>query len=105
VFDQFLPAERIGELDRAVTDAYLAGLAEAGWNGDPQLVRLAICASAVKYHWLAPRMVRGAGGPQRAYGGAPMDGAEERYRERGIALAYLCAMVDEARALERALGV
>lgn len=105
VFDLFLPGERIREVDRAVTDAYLAGLAEAGWPGDPRLVRLAMCASMVKYHWLAPYMVRGAAGPQRHYGGAPMEEAGERYRQRALAMAHLCAMVDEARELERGLGV
>jgi hypothetical protein len=105
VFDHFLPGERIGELDRAVTDSYLGGLAEAGWDGDPRLVRLAICASAVKYHWLAPRMVMGAGGPQREYGGAPVEETDEGYRQRGFALAHLCGMLDEARALERELGL
>jgi Phosphotransferase enzyme family len=104
VFDLFLPGDRIGELDRAVTDSYLAGLAEAGWDGDPRLVRLAMCASMVKYHWLAPYMVRGAGGPLRHYGGAPMEEAVERYHQRGLAMAHLCGMVDEARALERELG-
>ena len=105
VFDLFVPGERIAELDRAVTNAYLAGLAEAGWDGDPRLVRLAMCASMVKYHWLAPYMVRGAASPQRHYGGAPMEEAEHRYRQRGLAMAHLCALVDEARELERALGL
>jgi hypothetical protein len=103
VFDLFLPGERIGELDRSITGAYLAGLAEAGWDGDPRLVRLAMCASAVKYHWLTPYMIRGAGSPQRHYGGAPMDEARGRYQQRGLALAHLCGWLDEARALEREL--
>jgi hypothetical protein len=105
VLDDFLPGERIGEVDRAVTGAYLAGLAEAGWGGDPRLVRLAMCASVVKYHWLVPFMVRGASGAQRQYGGAPADDAVEHYRQRGFAMAHLCAMVEEARALERELGL
>jgi hypothetical protein len=105
VFDLFVPGERIAELDRTVTGEYLAGLSEAGWEGDPRLVRLAICASGVKYHWLAAYMVRRAGRPQRQYGGAPTEEAEERYRQRGLALSHLCAMVDEARALARALGM
>jgi hypothetical protein len=105
VLDLFLPGDRIGEVDRAVTGAYLAGLAEAGWDGDPRLVRLAICASMVKYHWLAPFMVQGAGGAQRQYGGAPADSSVEQFRQRGVAMTHLCGMAEEARALERELGL
>lgn len=34
-----VPAERVRELDRLCFDGYLQGLREAGWNGDPKLVR------------------------------------------------------------------
>ncbi len=51
-FDLFWPAERIAELDAAVTAAYLAGLREAGRSGDPAQVRLGIVASCVEYAWL-----------------------------------------------------
>ena len=34
-----VPAERVREMDRLCYDGYLHGLREAGWNGDPKLVR------------------------------------------------------------------
>jgi hypothetical protein len=104
VFDRFLPGEMLPDLDRAVTDAYLAGVAEAGWKGDPRLVRLAICASAVKYHWLGPLSVRSAPGEQRDYGGAPTRDPVEKFRQRALGLAHLCRWADEARDLARTLG-
>ena len=42
------------ELDGRLTAAYLRGLREAGWTGDERVVRLGICASAVRYDWLTP---------------------------------------------------
>ena len=42
------------DLDARLTDAYLAGLRDAGWTGDERAVRLGICASAVRYDWLTP---------------------------------------------------
>jgi hypothetical protein len=34
-----IPAERVKELDRICFEGYLQGLREAGWSGDPKLVR------------------------------------------------------------------
>jgi hypothetical protein len=34
-----IPAERVKEMDRLCFEGYLQGLREAGWNGDPKLVR------------------------------------------------------------------
>ncbi|MEV0583651.1 phosphotransferase [Nonomuraea sp. NPDC050310] len=100
VFDLFLPAARLPELDGRLFGAYLDGLREAGWRGDPRQVRLAVCASAVKYDWLVPALLRRAGeAVQLDYGGGrPVDVAR-RYRERGAALMFLAGWAEEARGL------
>ncbi|MEV4086802.1 phosphotransferase, partial [Nonomuraea fuscirosea] len=103
VFDLFLPAAVLPELDAAVYGAYLRGLRESGWRGDERLVRLAVCASAVKYDFLAPLMLRHAGEEQVDYGGSRPVDATRRYRERGAALMYLAGWADEARKLAATL--
>jgi hypothetical protein len=35
-----IPVDKIGELDRSCFESYLQGLREAGWPGDPKLVRM-----------------------------------------------------------------
>lgn len=96
--DLWLPATLLPEIDRLVFDAYVGGLREAGWDGDPGAVRLAMCAAAVKYVWLAPYMLRAAAdttGGTRAYG---RDVPPERFfAERGAVLAFLAGWADEAR--------
>ena len=57
VFDLFWPAERLDELAETCITEYVAGLREAGWAGDEQLVRLGVMATAVKYTWLLPATV------------------------------------------------
>ncbi len=70
-FDLFLPAARLPELASTVYEAYVNGLREGGWRGDERLVRLGVCASAVKYDWLTALMLVRAGEEQHAgYGGA-----------------------------------
>jgi hypothetical protein len=97
-FDLFWPAERIAELDATVTAAYLAGLREAGWTGDPGEARLGIVASCVKYVWLLPGMLaRASATEHRAY--HEVADAEHLYRQRGLVLAHLTGWCDEALAL------
>src|SRR5438309_4827997 len=60
VFDLFLPAKLLPELDAAVFGSYVAGLRDAGWEGDERVVRLGMCASAVKYEWLLPWILQRA---------------------------------------------
>ena len=65
--------------------AFLDGLAEASWQGDPDLVRLAIAASCVKYAWLLPgNLSRAADPTQRAY--HQQVDAEHLFQQRGLAL-------------------
>lgn len=105
VFDLFLPASALPALDRRLFRAYLGGLRQGGWDGDERLVRLAVCASAIKYDWLAPLMLARAGDERQLdYGGEQTVSAERRYAERGATLAFLADWIDEARRLARALG-
>ena len=104
VFDLLLPTDLLPALAETLVERYLAGLHDAGWEGDDRLVRLAVHASAAKYHWLAERMVLGTvDGSPVVYGGRPAD-ADELYRARGEGLALLCRWADEARTTARALG-
>jgi hypothetical protein len=104
VFDLFVPAERLPGYAARAYDAYLHGLRESGWRGDERLVRLAVCASAVKYDWITGLMLARAGEEQLDYGGERTVSAELRYRERGGVLAFLAAWADEARELAPRLG-
>lgn len=103
-FDLFLPAARLPELASAVYEAYVEGLREGGWRGNERLVRLGVCASAVKYDWITGLMLARAGEERQVgYGGAEAVSAELLYRERGLVLAFLAGWAAEAR--ELALGV
>ncbi|MCX5188091.1 hypothetical protein [Streptomyces sp. NBC_00268] len=105
VWDLFLPAARLPELAAAAYEAHVHGLRESGWRGDERLVRLGMCASAVKYDWLAPLMLARAGeARQLDYGGKGEVSAERRYRERGLAFAFLAGWAAEARELAPLLG-
>jgi Phosphotransferase enzyme family len=93
-------------LDVAVLRGYLDGLNDAGWDGDERLVRLAMCASAVKYDWLAPAMLeRADGGSAIGYGGRSVPDAERLFSERARALAFIVERADEARRLAAEIGV
>lgn len=105
VFDLFLPAARLPEYAAGAYEAYLHGLRESGWKGDENLVRLAVCASAVKYDWITALMLARAGEEQQLdYGGARAMDAERRYRERGLTLAFLAEWAAQARVLAPRLG-
>jgi hypothetical protein len=105
VFDLFMPARDLPGLDEAVFRSYLSGLRQAGWKGDERLVRLGMCASAVKYEWLGAMMLRRASeAKQRGYGGGETEDANLLYAERGAALAFLASWAEEARTLAEDLG-
>lgn len=106
VLDLLHPASLLPALDAAIFARYLAGLRDGGWTGDERAVRLAMCASAVKYDWLGPAMVRRAGEVEMVgYGGGAVADRERLYAERGVALAFIVERADEARRLARELGV
>jgi hypothetical protein len=101
--ETFLPAEQLPELDELVFRSYRRGLREAGWSGEDRHVRLAMCASAIKYEWLVPLMLARAGDERQLdYGREREISAEQRYAERGAALAFLAGWAEEARWLSGA---
>jgi hypothetical protein len=105
VFDLFVAARDLPDLDTEVFAGYVSGLREAGWGGDERLVRLGMCASAVKYEWLAPLLLqRASEARQFGYGGEETADADLLFAERGRALAFLASWAEEARALARQLG-
>jgi hypothetical protein len=66
-----------------------------------------MCASAIKYDWLGPDLLRRAAqsDQQVGYGGVPIRDIERLFRERASALAFLAGWADEARRLAVELGV
>jgi hypothetical protein len=97
-FDLFTPADQLPALDRATFRAFVTGAREAGWEGDEQVARLGVCASAVKYAWLLPLMLeRALRGEHASYGGVPLSDPRPQYRQRGETLGFLATWVDEAR--------
>jgi hypothetical protein len=105
VFDLFVAARDLPDLDREVFRGYVLGLREAGWEGDERLVRLGMCASAVKYEWLAPLMLKRASeARQLGYGGEETADMDLLYAERGRTLAFLTSWAEEAKALAQELG-
>ncbi|MFI5729342.1 aminoglycoside phosphotransferase [Kribbella sp. NPDC051587] len=95
VFDLFWPAEQHAELADTCLTGYLAGLDEAGWRGDSDVVRRAVLASGVKYAWLLPHLLgRASLETHQAYHQA----ADSRhlYHQRGQALAFVANWCGEA---------
>lgn len=106
VFDLLLPHDLLGELDSRLTTAYLEGLREAGWNGDGRLVRLGICASAVKYDWLTAFCLEHAGADEHPdYGRDAGVDAAARYAARAAGLALCARWAREAEELAGTLGL
>ena len=106
VFDHFVPAAQLAELDALVFDAYVRGLRRGGWHGDERIVRIGMCSLAVKYDWLTPFMLASATEDrQLAYGGQVEVDAAHRYRERGVALLHACGWARDALALAEQLRI
>lgn len=86
-FDHFIEPERLPELRQAVFTGYLEGLRSAGWKGAPDLVDIAMAASAVKYDWLTVEMLMNASDDEhRTYGGGGSIDSATLYQRRGVAL-------------------
>jgi hypothetical protein len=105
VWDLIHPPAVLAALDRAVHDGYLGGLREGGWDGDEREVRLAMCASAVKYDWIAAGMLARSGeAEQRVYGAARPVETGRLFDVRAEVLRFLSGWADEARRLAAELG-
>ncbi len=92
-------------LNRLVADAYTSGLADAGWNGCEDHVRLAMGTMPVKFAWLPALMVANAdwAGPT-GYGGQKGLEHLEVFRRRAVVFEAMLDQVEQARSLARALG-
>lgn len=106
VFDLLLQPDLLDELDARLTRAYLGGLRDAGWKGDARLVRLGICASAVKYDWLTVACLEHAEADEHLdYGRGTTVDAEARYAARAAGLALCARWAREAQELAGELGL
>jgi hypothetical protein len=96
-------AERATDLDREVFAGYLAGLRDAGWQGDPDLVRLGYTA-AVALRWFllrgTLRALTGEGTPA-IRGRAGTESAERALEQFILLSVFLLECADEARRLAR----
>jgi thiamine kinase-like enzyme len=105
VFDHFIPAAEMPDLEQAVFEGYLAGLREAGWEDDPRLVRLGMWSSAVKYDWLAALTLSQVSlERQYRYGGGGEVDAGFKFRERSRALLFNAGWARQALDLADDLG-
>lgn len=104
VLDLLVPAGAIDELEQAVFAGYVAGLRAGGWDGPEELVRLAMTASAVKYHWVAPLFLARCDAPVHYAYGRETD-PDVLYAERGVALERLADWGAEALRLADELGI
>ncbi len=97
VFDEFVTPALLPEMERILIPAYREGLKEGGFETDEAELLRNIHASAVKYVWLGPLLLKRAGqSEQVSYGGDTVDDANRQYRARGECLAYLCRWAEQA---------
>jgi hypothetical protein len=97
VLDFHVPAEQLDALHDAVGAGYEAGLRDAGWDGSPQVVRLAMAATmAAKYAWILPAALRAVAEDRRLLNGRPL---VESLRWWAPTVRFLLARADEARRL------
>ncbi len=88
-FDHFIRADQLLDLETAVLASYLRGLWSSGWDGDADVIRRNVWASAVKYDWLTPLLLeRALRTTHLRYGGQDKVDAHFLYQERGLALEF-----------------
>jgi hypothetical protein len=106
VFDHFVPAAELADLEQAVYQGYLAGLQEAGWRDDPRLVRLGMWSSSVKYDWMAAlTLAQVFQERQYRYGGGGEIDAGYKFRERSRVLLFNAGWARQALDLADELGL
>lgn len=101
--DGALPEGALPELEAVALEGYLHGLGEAGWCGDPRLVRLGYAATApLRYAALLAADIAlaatddGSRTAQEARHGVAIEAVAQR---RGALIAFLLDRADQARAL------
>lgn len=106
LLDHLIDCEQRAEVDATVWGAYARGLEVARWPHPPELARLGMCVSAMKFVWLPALMVHHAefAGPT-AYGG--QEGLElvEVFRRRAVVFDAMLALLEEAQHLARRLRI
>ncbi len=95
------PADRAAQLDSLVMEAYLAGLREVGWSGDPRIARLGYAMTLALRSWFVRDTLRNFTEPDaRPVFGRALDvPAREVLRAFAIVSRFLLDRADEARAL------
>ena len=93
-------------LEQVAYDQYLAGLSDAGWHGDPRLVRFGYTASAaLRFSFLvAAAIVQAAGDRGHEVGTAQEDASAAIQAEQAAPTYFLLDRAAEARALVRVLA-
>ena len=99
------PADRACELDSAVVDAYLAGLRDAGWTGDPRIVRLGYAMSLALRCWFVGDTLQNVTDPDaRPVFGRALDVPSEDVLEAFVLVSRLLLdRAEEARSLATTL--
>jgi hypothetical protein len=76
VLDFHVGPEHLDELLDTVCTGYAEGLADGGWRGSPDLVRLGMSATmAAKYAWIGPAVLRAAAEEKEMLNRRPFDDA------------------------------
>lgn len=99
------PAERASELDAAVVDAYLAGLRDAGWSGDPRIARLGYAMSLALRCWFVRDTLQNLSDPvaRPMFGRAPDVPPDDVLGAFVLVSRFLLDRADEARSLATTL--
>jgi hypothetical protein len=83
-----LPDSDLHEIENAVLAAYMIGLREAGWDGDPRLVRCGYAATAVLRYSFSSTLVAVR---------AALHGREQAVMHNARVAHFLLDLTDEVR--------
>lgn len=97
VFDDFVSPDLLPQMEDELFGAYIEGLQAGGRPTDVESILKVFRACAAKYVWLGPLLLQKTGEPvQSAYGGSQLVDASRQYRNRGLALSYICSWAKKA---------
>jgi len=99
------PARRAAALDRAAYAGYSHGLRDAGWAGDPDLVRLGYAAAVALRWFLLPDTLRVLTGGARAFRGRARESEARATHEFVLLSRFVLERAAEARELARRHGL